>query len=60
MVTDAGFVHERSVVWESLIDVDQNASEFVNGQFQKGEATGGDYVDIVEERHDLVGGGDQE
>ncbi|CAG8653434.1 16160_t:CDS:2 [Funneliformis caledonium] len=54
-VTDAGFVHERSVVWESLIDVDQNASEFVNGQFQKGEATGGDYVDVIEEHNDLMG-----
>ncbi|CAG8452809.1 1308_t:CDS:2 [Funneliformis mosseae] len=60
LVTDAGFVHERSVVWESLIDVDQNASEFVNGQFQKGEATGGDYVDVIEEHNDLMGGGDQE
>lgn len=60
LVTDAGFVHERSVVWESLIDVDQNASEFVNGQFKKGEATGGDYVDVVEEHQDLSGGGDQD
>ncbi|RIA87987.1 hypothetical protein C1645_776099 [Glomus cerebriforme] len=60
LVTDAGFVHERSVVWESLIDVDQNASEFVNGQFKKGEVTGGDYVDVVEEHHDSVGGGDQD
>ena len=48
------------MVWESLIDIDQNASEFVNGQFKKGEATGGDYVDVVEEHQDLTGGGDQE
>ncbi|CAI2187823.1 10137_t:CDS:2 [Funneliformis geosporum] len=60
VITDAGFVHERSVVWESLSDVDQKASEFVNGQFQKGEATGGDYVDVIEEHNDLMGGGDQD
>ncbi|GES88315.1 protein FAM63B-like isoform X2 [Rhizophagus clarus] len=60
LVTDAGFVHEKSMVWESLIDVDQNASEFVNGQFKKGEVTGGDYVDVVEEHQNLTGGGDQD
>ena len=48
------------MVWESLIDVDQNASEFVNGQFRKGEVTGGDYVDVAEEQNDLLGGSDQE
>ncbi|CAG8552220.1 11373_t:CDS:2 [Acaulospora morrowiae] len=59
LVTDAGFVHERSVVWESLIDVDQNASEFVDGKFRKCEATSGDYVDVTEV-HEVPGGGDQE
>ncbi|CAG8471251.1 2288_t:CDS:2 [Diversispora eburnea] len=59
LVTDAGFVHERSAVWESLTDVDQNASEFVNGKFIKGETTGGDYVE-VSEHHEISGGGDQD
>ncbi|RHZ44273.1 hypothetical protein Glove_744g8 [Diversispora epigaea] len=62
LVTDAGFVHERSAVWESLIDVDQGASEFVNGKFIKGETTGGDYVEVSEhhEIHEISGGGDQD
>ncbi|CAG8718738.1 25573_t:CDS:2 [Dentiscutata erythropus] len=58
LVTDAGFVNEHSVVWESLIDVDQSASEFVNGQFRKGEITGGDYVGVMDD--ELHGGGDQD
>ncbi|CAG8814356.1 19488_t:CDS:2 [Gigaspora margarita] len=58
LVTDAGFVSEHSVVWESLIDVDQSASEFVNGQFRKGEITGGDYVGVMDD--EIRGGGDQD
>ncbi|CAG8714746.1 10675_t:CDS:2, partial [Scutellospora calospora] len=57
--TDAGFVNETSVVWESLIDVDQSASEFVNAQFRKGEITGGDYVGVTDD-HEIHGGGDQD
>ncbi|CAG8598169.1 12519_t:CDS:2, partial [Cetraspora pellucida] len=58
LVTDAGFVNEPSVVWESLIDVDQSASEFVNGQFRKGEISGGDYVGVTD--NETHGGGDQD
>ncbi|CAG8795993.1 14878_t:CDS:2, partial [Cetraspora pellucida] len=57
-VTDAGFVNEHSVVWESLIDVDQSASEFVNGQFRKGEISGGDYVGVTD--NETHCGGDQD
>ncbi|EPB90420.1 hypothetical protein HMPREF1544_02786 [Mucor circinelloides 1006PhL] len=35
LVTDSGLVSERSVVWESLADVDQGSSEFCNGSFSK-------------------------
>ncbi|CAJ0767075.1 6886_t:CDS:2, partial [Entrophospora sp. SA101] len=51
LVTDAGFVNERTVVWESLIDVDQSSSEFVNAHFEKCEAVGGDYVDVDDNNH---------
>lgn len=47
------------MVWESLTDVDQGAAEFVNGKFLKGEAVGGDYVEVPE-HGDVQGGGDQE
>ncbi|CAG8541339.1 16142_t:CDS:2 [Racocetra fulgida] len=51
-------VRVRDVVWESLIDVDQSASEFVNGQFRKGEISGGDYVGVTD--NEAHGGGDQD
>jgi len=35
LVTDSGLVSERSVVWESLADIDQGSSEFCNGSFSK-------------------------
>jgi hypothetical protein len=35
LVTDSGLVFERSVIWESLADVDQGSSEFFNGSFSK-------------------------
>lgn len=35
LVTDSGLVSERSVIWESLADVDQGSSEFCNGSFSK-------------------------
>ncbi|CAG8475648.1 9925_t:CDS:2 [Ambispora leptoticha] len=59
LVTDAGFVNERSVVWETLTDVDQSNSEFLNAQFLKGKVVA-DYVDLTEEPHDSTGGGDQD
>ncbi|KAG9285992.1 hypothetical protein G9A89_022668 [Geosiphon pyriformis] len=61
LVTDAGFVNQRSVVWESLTDVDQSASEFLNGLFFKSDLAGSDYLDVVDEHNsDIVGGGDQD
>lgn len=38
LVTDSGLVSERSIVWESLADVDQGSSEFCNGSFSKPSA----------------------
>ncbi|KAL0097693.1 hypothetical protein J3Q64DRAFT_1714787 [Phycomyces blakesleeanus] len=35
LVTDSGLVKERSFVWESLADIDQGASEFFDGLFNK-------------------------
>ncbi|CAG8510773.1 3961_t:CDS:2 [Ambispora gerdemannii] len=61
LVTDAGFINERSVVWETLTDVDQSNAEFLTAQFRKGKVVG-DYVDLVEEQqqHEVTGGGDQD
>jgi hypothetical protein len=39
LVTDSGLVLERSIIWESLSDVDQGSSEFYNGQFIKPKIT---------------------
>ncbi|CAO3660898.1 unnamed protein product [Rhizopus stolonifer] len=33
LVTDSGFIKERSVTWESLGDVDQGSAEFFNDSF---------------------------
>ncbi|ORZ06716.1 hypothetical protein BCR42DRAFT_427072 [Absidia repens] len=33
LVTDSGLVSEENIVWETLGDVDQGTSEFVNSQF---------------------------
>lgn len=35
LVTDSGLVLERSIIWESLGDVDQSSSEFYDGCFSK-------------------------
>ncbi|KAI8644800.1 hypothetical protein BD408DRAFT_412898 [Parasitella parasitica] len=35
LVTDSGLVSERSVIWESLADVDQGSSEFRSSSFSK-------------------------
>ncbi|CAG8575117.1 13509_t:CDS:2, partial [Acaulospora colombiana] len=49
---------DASAVERIRDDVDQNASEFVDGKFRKCEATGGDYVNVDE--HEVHGGGDQD
>lgn len=35
LVTDSGLVKEKDIVWETLGDVDQGTSEFLNGMFNK-------------------------
>lgn len=35
LVTDSGLVSQKSVVWESLGDIDQGSSEFFDGSFCK-------------------------
>ncbi|KAG1510075.1 hypothetical protein G6F52_010988 [Rhizopus delemar] len=35
LVTDSGFIKEKSVTWESLGDVDQGSSEFFNDSFRQ-------------------------
>ncbi|KAI7908088.1 uncharacterized protein BX663DRAFT_19884 [Cokeromyces recurvatus] len=35
LITDSGLVLERSIVWESLSDIDQGSSEFLDGFFNK-------------------------
>lgn len=35
LVTDSGLLKERDIAWESLGDVDQSTSEFLNGMFNK-------------------------
>ncbi|KAL1914642.1 uncharacterized protein VTP21DRAFT_8053 [Calcarisporiella thermophila] len=47
LVTDASFVGERKVVWESLLDLDQSTSEFFDGKFSRADAAA-DYVGLDE------------
>ncbi|KAK4050307.1 hypothetical protein OIV83_003628 [Microbotryomycetes sp. JL201] len=44
LVTDATFVHEPSVVWESLEDVEGALSDFYDGALRKTSVRGGEYV----------------
>ncbi|KAM0786378.1 hypothetical protein ACM66B_001846 [Microbotryomycetes sp. NB124-2] len=44
LVTDATFVHEPEVVWESLEDVEGALSEFYDGALRKTSVRGGEYV----------------
>ncbi|EJF59158.1 hypothetical protein DICSQDRAFT_89628 [Dichomitus squalens LYAD-421 SS1] len=44
LVTDQIFLHEPSVVWERLEDVDGQWSTFVDSQFIKSSPAGGDYA----------------
>ncbi|KAI9314910.1 hypothetical protein BX666DRAFT_1964635 [Dichotomocladium elegans] len=39
LVTDQGLVNEKSIVWESLGDIDQGSSEFFDGKFNKPQIT---------------------
>ncbi|KAJ6543637.1 hypothetical protein DFH09DRAFT_1173521 [Mycena vulgaris] len=44
LVTDHVFLHERSVVWERLEDVDGGSSTFVDSNFVRASPAGGDYA----------------
>jgi ubiquitin carboxyl-terminal hydrolase MINDY-1/2 len=44
LTTDQVFLHEPSVVWERLADVDQNASTFVDSYFVPSTPVGGDWA----------------
>jgi hypothetical protein len=43
-VSDSVFLHESSVVWERLDDVDGGWSSFVDGDFIKSHPVGGDFA----------------
>jgi hypothetical protein len=44
LVTDQVFLHEPSVVWERLEDVDQGGAVFVDGAFERATPVGGDWA----------------
>ncbi|EST06847.1 Aminotransferase, class IV [Kalmanozyma brasiliensis GHG001] len=44
LATDASFLMEDEIVWESLVDVDGASSEFYDGKFHKSTMRQGDYV----------------
>lgn len=44
LATDASFLMEDEIVWESLVDVDGASSEFFDGKFHKSILRQGDYV----------------
>ncbi|GAC95137.1 hypothetical protein PHSY_002712 [Pseudozyma hubeiensis SY62] len=44
LATDASFLMEDEIVWESLVDVDGASSEFYDGKFHKSTLRQGDYV----------------
>lgn len=44
LVTDQAFLHEPSVVWERLNDVDFGSSVFVDSDFRKSSPAGGDFA----------------
>ena len=43
-MTDQVFLHEPSVVWERLEDVDQGAAVFVDMAFERATPVGGDWA----------------
>jgi hypothetical protein len=44
LVTDQVFLHEPTVVWELLGDVDQGGAVFVDGAFERAVPVGGDFA----------------
>jgi len=44
LATDQVFLHEPSVVWERLEDVDQGAAVFVDSAFERATPAGGDWA----------------
>lgn len=49
-MTDRVFLREPSVVWEALVDVDGQASTFVDSYFGRSEPVGGDYAGQTSEQ----------
>lgn len=60
LVTDQVFLHEPSVVWEKLEDVDQGAAEFVDAEFRKSVPMGGDWAGVRWEDQGAGGSGNGE
>ncbi|KAL1743946.1 hypothetical protein HDZ31DRAFT_64557 [Schizophyllum fasciatum] len=50
LATDAVFLHEPSVVWERLEDVDGGWSTFVDSDFRKSSPVGGDFAALAPEQ----------
>ncbi|KAL1735316.1 hypothetical protein EV714DRAFT_200727 [Schizophyllum commune] len=48
--TDAVFLHEPSIVWERLEDVDGGWSTFVDSEFRKSSPAGGDFAALAPEQ----------
>jgi ubiquitin carboxyl-terminal hydrolase MINDY-1/2 len=44
LVSDSVFLHESSIVWERLEDVDGGWSAFVDGDFVESHPVGGDFA----------------
>lgn len=44
LVTDCAFLHEPTIVWEPLTDVDGGFSTFVDSNFYRSSPQGGDFV----------------
>lgn len=55
-MTDQVFLHEPSVVWEKLEDVDQGAAEFVDAEFRRSVPMGGDWAGVRWEDEGASGG----
>ncbi|TRM59352.1 hypothetical protein BD626DRAFT_408990 [Schizophyllum amplum] len=58
LATDAIFLHEPSIVWERLEDVDGGWSTFVDADFRKSVPAGGDFAGEAPEMVGVPGGGD--
>lgn len=44
LVTDQVFLHEPSIVWERLEDIDGSSSTWVDADFRRSNPVGGDFA----------------